>query len=213
VLSQAVTVQRREDQDYISLTDITRYKDADRTDYLIMSWMRNRNTIKFVEIWERLNNPSFNPIEFDGIKAEAGLNSFSQTIKTWVDRTGAIGITSRPGRYGGTFAHVDIATCPPLPVCPLPARSPRGYDGPMLTRIKKLMVALLLGWTFLVSTPHTAMARQDEDVVHYDARIQGYDPDVEMKASTTGTAWMLTLLLAVVCFLGLFKDAKRSHLD
>jgi hypothetical protein len=83
----------------------------------------------------------------------------------------------------------------------------------MLTRIQKLLLAASLGWTFLITTPHAAVARQDEDVVHYDARIQGYDPDVELKASTTGTAWMLTALLAVVCFMGMFKDAKRTHLD
>jgi len=109
VLSTQITVQRRAEQDYISLTDIARYKDAERTDYLIMNWMRNRNTIEFLGIWEHLNNPAFNPIEFDGIKRQAGLNSFILTVKTWVERTGAIGIVSRPGRYGGTFAHADIA--------------------------------------------------------------------------------------------------------
>lgn len=109
VLSQQVTVQRREDQDYISLTDIARYKDAERTDYLIMNWLRNRNTIEFLGIWEHLNNPVFNPIEFDGIKSQSGLNSFILTVKTWVERTGAVGIVSKPGRYGGTFAHADIA--------------------------------------------------------------------------------------------------------
>jgi len=109
VLSQSVTVTRARDRDYISLTDIARYKDADRTDYLIMNWLRNRNTIEFLGIWEQLNNPDFNPIEFDGIKKQSGLNSFILTVKSWVERTGAIGIESKPGRYGGTFAHIDIA--------------------------------------------------------------------------------------------------------
>src|SRR5712672_225080 len=109
VLSQPVSVKRVEEHDYISLTDIARYKDAERTDYLIMNWMRNRNTIEFLGIWEQLNNPGFNPIEFDGIKSQSGLNSFILTIKTWVERTNAIGIVSKPGRYGGTFAHSDIA--------------------------------------------------------------------------------------------------------
>jgi hypothetical protein len=109
VLNLPVTIKQVQDQDYISLTDIARYKDADRTDYLIMNWMRNRNTIEFLGIWERLNNTDFNPIEFDGIKAQAGLNSFILTVKSWVEKTGAVGITSKPGRYGGTFAHIDIA--------------------------------------------------------------------------------------------------------
>src|SRR5450432_3289705 len=109
VLSQEVTVQRRNERDYISLTDIARYKDAERTDYLILNWMRNRNTIEFLGIWEHLNNPNFNPIEFDGIKTQAGLNSFILTAKHWIEKTGAIGITSKSGRYGGTYAHKDIA--------------------------------------------------------------------------------------------------------
>lgn len=109
VLSQPVAVQRMENADYVSLTDIARYKDADRTDYLIMNWLRNRNTIEFLGLWEHLNNPSFNPIEFDGIRSQAGLNSFILTVKAWVEKTGAVGIVSRPGRYGGTFAHLDIA--------------------------------------------------------------------------------------------------------
>jgi KilA-N domain len=109
VLSQPVTVKRVLEHDYISLTDIARYKDAQRTDYLIMNWLRNRNTIEFLGIWEHLNNPDFNPIEFDGIKSQSGLNSFILTAKSWVERTGAVGIVSKPGRYGGTFAHLDIA--------------------------------------------------------------------------------------------------------
>ena len=91
------------------MTDIARYKDEERTDYLILNWLRNRNTIEFLGLWEQLNNPSFNPIEFDGIKSKAGLNSFILTAKQWIEKTGAIGIVSKPGRYGGTFAHKDLA--------------------------------------------------------------------------------------------------------
>ena len=109
VKSVPVTVKRVNDQDFVSLTDIARYKDAERTDYLIMNWLRNRNTIEFLGIWEHLNNPAFNPIEFDGIKSQSGLNSFILTVKTWVEKTRAIGIVSKPGRYGGTYAHLDIA--------------------------------------------------------------------------------------------------------
>ncbi len=109
VLSKEITIQTRQDIDYICLTDIARYKDAQRTDYLILNWLRNRNTIEFLGIWEHLNNPDFNPIEFDGIKKQAGLNSFILTAKNWIEKTGAIGIISKAGRYGGTYAHKDIA--------------------------------------------------------------------------------------------------------
>jgi len=104
-----ITVMTHRDQDYISLTDIARHKDSERTDYLISNWLRNRNTIEFLGIWEVLNNPGFNPIEFDGIKRAAGLNSFILTAKQWVEKTGAVGLISKAGRYGGTFAHKDIA--------------------------------------------------------------------------------------------------------
>ncbi|HNS19149.1 MAG TPA: KilA-N domain-containing protein [Sedimentisphaerales bacterium] len=109
VLSTDITVRTQNDEDYISLTDIARYKDAERTDYILSNWLRNRNTIEFLGIWERLNNPRFNPIEFDGIRKQAGLNSFILTAKRWIEATGAIGLISKTGRYGGTFAHKDIA--------------------------------------------------------------------------------------------------------
>ncbi len=109
VLSTDVTVKLQNEQDYISLTDIARYKDADRTDYIIFNWLRNRNTIEFLGLWETLNNPQFNPIEFDGIKLQAGLNSFVLTAKQWIAKTNAVGLISKPGRYGGTYAHKDIA--------------------------------------------------------------------------------------------------------
>lgn len=95
--------------DYISLTDIARYKESRRTDHVIQNWMRNRNTVEFLGIWERLNNPVFKPLEFEGFRNRAGLNSFVLTPKQWIDTTGAIGILSKSGRYGGTYAHKDIA--------------------------------------------------------------------------------------------------------
>lgn len=104
-----VTVFVHHEQDYISLTDIARYRHPDRTDDLIRNWLRNRNTIEFLGIWESLNNPGFKPVEFDGFRKQAGLNSFTLTPKQWIEATGAIGLVSKPGRYGGTFAHKDIA--------------------------------------------------------------------------------------------------------
>ena len=110
VLAREVSIQNINDDDYISLTDIARFKDLERTDDLIRNWLRNRNTLEFVGIWEQINNnTNFNPVEFDGIKMQAGLNSFTLTPKQWIEKTGAIGIVSKAGRYGGTFAHKDIA--------------------------------------------------------------------------------------------------------
>lgn len=104
-----ITVLMHREEDYISLTDIARHRNPDHTDDLIRNWLRNRNTIEFLGIWESLNNPGFKPVEFDGFKKQAGLNSFALTPKQWIEATGAIGIVSKPGRYGGTFAHKDIA--------------------------------------------------------------------------------------------------------
>ncbi|HRY33774.1 MAG TPA: KilA-N domain-containing protein [Bacteroidales bacterium] len=98
-----------ESEAYISLTDIARYRDSERSDYILQNWMRNRSTIEFMGLWELFNNPAFNSIEFEGIKNMAGSNSFSLTPKRWIEATHAKGITSKTGRYGGTFAHVDIA--------------------------------------------------------------------------------------------------------
>ena len=109
VKGQPITVVSGGEEDYISLTDIARFKDSDHTDDLIRNWLRNRNTLEFVGIWEQLNNPGFNPVEFDGIRMQAGLNSFTLTPKRWIEATGAIGITSKAGRYGGTYGHKDIA--------------------------------------------------------------------------------------------------------
>jgi hypothetical protein len=105
-----ITIVQACEQDYIFLTDIARYKKSDRTDDLIRNWIRNRNTIEFIGIWEPLNNPDFKPVEFDGFKKQAGLNSFTLTPKQWIEKTNAIGIISKAGRYGGTYAHQSIAT-------------------------------------------------------------------------------------------------------
>ena len=94
--------------DYISLTDIAKYKSDDPT-AVIGNWMRNRNTIEYLGIWESLYNPNFKPLEFEGFKKEAGLNAFTLSPQKWINTTAAIGIISKSGRYGGTFAHKDIA--------------------------------------------------------------------------------------------------------
>ena len=96
--------------DYISLTDIAKYKDSARTDYIIQNWMRTRDTIEFLGIWEQINNPNFKPVEFDGFRKMAGSNSFSLTPKRWIEAVKAVGMINKAGRYGGgTFAHKDIA--------------------------------------------------------------------------------------------------------
>lgn len=94
--------------DYISLTDIARYKSDEPSD-VIKNWLRRKDTIEFLGLWESLNNLNFNSVEFDRIKSEAGYNSFTLSPKKWVETTGAIGIVSKGGRYGGAFAHTDIA--------------------------------------------------------------------------------------------------------
>lgn len=104
-----ITFYETNNSDYISLTDIARYRDSDRSDYILQNWLRNRSTIEFVGLWEIFNNPNFNSIEFNGIKNMSGSNSFSLTPKRWIESTNAIGIISKAGRYGGTFAHRDIA--------------------------------------------------------------------------------------------------------
>ncbi len=109
VKGRDITIFSQKEEDYISITDMARYKDEERSDYIIQNWLRNRNTIEFLGIWEQLNNSDFNSIEFDGIRKQAGLNSFSLTAKRWIEATNAVGLTSKAGRYGGTFAHKDIA--------------------------------------------------------------------------------------------------------
>ncbi|MDY5076829.1 MAG: KilA-N domain-containing protein [Bacteroidaceae bacterium] len=95
--------------EYISLTDIARFRNSDDPRFAIQNWMRNRNTIEFLGLWESLHNPNFNRVQFDTYRTEAGLNRFVMTPSKWVENTGAIGITAKAGRYGGTYAHSDIA--------------------------------------------------------------------------------------------------------
>ncbi|CAN5394124.1 KilA-N domain-containing protein [soil metagenome] len=104
-----ITIYNGKVNDYISLTDIARHKDSANTDDIIKNWLRNRNTIELLGFWELMYNPDFKPVEFDGFRKQAGLNSFVLTPKRWIETTNAIGIISKSGRYGGTFAHKDIA--------------------------------------------------------------------------------------------------------
>ena len=93
-------------EDYICLTDMMKAKDGE---FFFSNWLRNRNTIEFLGIWEKVHNPSFNYVEFDIIKSQAGLNSYRLSAKEWMTKTNAIGIIAKTGRYGGTYAHKDIA--------------------------------------------------------------------------------------------------------
>ena len=95
--------------DYVSLTDIAKYLDPDNPRFIIQNWMRNRNTIEFLGAWESINNPNFNRLEFDTVRNASGTNAFVLTPQRWIAETNAIGITSKAGRYGGTYAHSDIA--------------------------------------------------------------------------------------------------------
>ncbi len=89
--------------------DIARYRTSESPGYVIQNWLRNRNTIRYLGLWERLHNIGFNCLEFEAIESQSGLNSFALTPKTWIERTGAIGIKSKQGRYAATFAHQEIA--------------------------------------------------------------------------------------------------------
>lgn len=109
VLNIEVKVKTIDQDDFICLTDIAKSRNPEHPDDLIRNWLRNRNTLELLGIWEQLHNPDFKPVEFDGIRKQAGLNSFTLTPKQWIQATGAIGLTSKAGRYGGTFAHKDIA--------------------------------------------------------------------------------------------------------
>ncbi|SHJ86561.1 KilA-N domain-containing protein [Dethiosulfatibacter aminovorans DSM 17477] len=109
VQGREVVINTVNNEDYISITDIAKYKDEKRTGYIIQNWMRNRNTIEFLGIWEKLNNPNFNVVEFEYIRSQAGLNSFVLTSKKWIEATNSIGLVAKAGRYGGTYAHKDIA--------------------------------------------------------------------------------------------------------
>ena len=104
--NKIINYMKIEDEDYISITDMLKSKDGN---FFVTDWLRNRNTIEFLGIWEELHNPYFNYGEFAIIKSQAGLNSYKLSVKEWVEKTNAIGIISKAGRYGGTYAHKDIA--------------------------------------------------------------------------------------------------------
>ena len=101
-----ITVLRQAEQDYISLTDMLRAKDGE---FFISDWLRNRNTVEFLGVWESIYNPNFNYGEFAIIRNQAGLNSYKISVKEWTEKTHAIGLQAKTGRYGGTYAHKDIA--------------------------------------------------------------------------------------------------------
>jgi hypothetical protein len=103
-----VSIIRHNEMDYVSITDIAKFK-TDDPNAVIGNWMRNRNTIEYLGIWECLYNPDFKPLEFEGFRKEAGLNAFTLSPQKWILRTNAIGLISKSGRYGGTYAHKDIA--------------------------------------------------------------------------------------------------------
>lgn len=109
VKGSEITISRKEQEDYISLTDIARYKNPNEPIDIIKNWLRSRTTIEFIGLWEQLHNPDFKAVEFDRFMYEAGSNSFVLSPGKWIEATNAVGITTKSGRYGGTFAHQDIA--------------------------------------------------------------------------------------------------------
>ena len=106
VLENEITILKVDDEDYISLTDMLKAKDGD---FFISDWLRNRNTIEYLGIWEKIHNPDFNYGEFAIITSKAGLNSYKLSAKEWSEKTNSIGLVAKAGRYGGTYAHKDIA--------------------------------------------------------------------------------------------------------
>lgn len=109
VVDQKVVVLTKNKFDYISLTDIAKYRNKQEPFAIINNWMRSRSTIEFLGLWEKLSNPEFKPLEFDRFKFESGHNYFVLSPQRWIEATNAIGIISKSGRYGGTYAHKDIA--------------------------------------------------------------------------------------------------------
>ena len=102
-------IQKDFENEYISLTDIAKYRNDNNPRFIIQNWMRNRNTVEFLAVWEELHNPDFNRVQFEAVRSEAGLNRFVMTPTKWIEQTNAIGIVSKAGRYGGgTYAH-DIS--------------------------------------------------------------------------------------------------------
>ena len=106
VLDSDITIIKVDDEDFISLTDMLKSKEGD---FFISDWLRNRNTIEYLGIWEKIHNPDFNYGEYATITSKAGLNSYKLSVKEWSLKTNAIGLIAKAGRYGGTYAHKDIA--------------------------------------------------------------------------------------------------------
>jgi hypothetical protein len=117
LLSDKITAQGTEiavlsqgtDDDFLSLTDIAKYKNTDYPSHVIQNWMRNRSTVEYLGLWERIHNPNFNYLEFEAIDREAGRNAFVLTPKRWIETVNAVGISSKQGRYAAAYAHKDIA--------------------------------------------------------------------------------------------------------
>lgn len=109
VKETSITVLFIDGNDFISLTDVAKYRSGSETDDVIKNWMRNRSTIEFLGLWEKLNNPNFKPVDFDGFRVESGSNYFVLSPSKWIKQTDAIGIITKAGRNGGTYAHKDIA--------------------------------------------------------------------------------------------------------
>jgi hypothetical protein len=107
--TEIAIISRNNDNDYISLTDISRYRNADYPSEVIQNWMRNRSTVEYLGLWEQIHNPDFNYLEFEVIDRDAGRNAFSLNPKKWIESVNAIGMTTKQGRYAATFAHKDIA--------------------------------------------------------------------------------------------------------
>ena len=109
VQGRGITLISNQSKDYISLTDIAKYRNEKEAFSVINNWMRNRSAIEFLGLWEKLNNPDFKPIEFERFRNDAGNNYFVLSPQRWIESSNAIGIISKSGRYGGTYAHKDIA--------------------------------------------------------------------------------------------------------
>ena len=109
VKDATVRTIKHEGEDFVCITDIARQKNSSDPNGVIANWMRNRNTIEFLGVWEQLFNPCFNPLEFEGFRKEAGLNAFTMSPSRWIESTNAKGLVAMAGRYGGTYARTDIA--------------------------------------------------------------------------------------------------------
>ena len=108
VKDATVRTIKHEGEDFVCITDIARQKNSSDPNGVIANWMRNRNTIEFLGIWEQLFNPCFNPLEFEGFRKEAGLNAFTMSPSRWIESTNAKGLVAMAGRYGGTYARTDM---------------------------------------------------------------------------------------------------------